>query len=173
MALEIVLRSRAGATLAEAQDNLWFQHNLYEPKALKLMNDSTRLLLRAAARVVAEAGLDCSQASARRGIYLLMTLPFADEELRALAGKGTNQIQHLQQNLAPLWLLKQLPNLPAAHLALQFKFQGPAWTGQARREDWTDLCRQAEEILSDGEVDLLLVGICSGREAEIGLLEAR
>ncbi|MDD5263032.1 MAG: beta-ketoacyl synthase N-terminal-like domain-containing protein [Methylacidiphilales bacterium] len=134
-----------------------FNSRLYDRKALKVMDRRTRLALAAAFEAADVSGLDCSEASSRRGISLGIGFPdpgledisaaLQDKPERSPAGR-------LLDNLNPLWLLNHLPNIPASHLAIQFKASGPSCTTSCGRQ----ALQYAADVIAGGEADCMICG---------------
>ena len=63
--------------------------------------------------------------------------------------------------IAPLWLLKRLPNMPACHIAIQHDARGPNNTITSR--DASALLALAEgfRVIERGAADAMIVGACS------------
>ncbi len=134
-----------------------FNSKLYDRKALKVMDRRTRLALAAAFEAVDAAGLDCFEVSSRRGISLGIGFPDPGlEELSAaLQDKPErSMVSRLLDNLNPLWLLKHLPNIPASHLAIQFKASGPSCTTSCGRQ----ALQYAADVIAGGEADCMICG---------------
>jgi 3-oxoacyl-(acyl-carrier-protein) synthase len=130
---------------------------LYQRKALKYLDRRGKLALYAAREAVLDSGLDCSSPSWGRGISLAVGGAGAGEEcLREVFLSKTDETltQKLRNELNPLWLLGRLPNMPASHLAIQFKARGPVLSSLRGRQALED----AMDLIENGEADVVLTG---------------
>lgn len=104
--------------------------NLPNRKAVKIMDRRTRLACGACAQMVA-AGEKFDEES---GIVMAVGPASLGESDISAALSGSPDITHeellgtLEKNLQPLWLLGRLPNMTAAHVAIQFQILGPSQT---------------------------------------------
>jgi len=159
--------------LGQSNDPTWgidstWSDRLYQRKALKVIDTRGRLALKAAWQAVEQATLDYSKPSFRRGISLAVgSATMGEEDLRQAFQDGDDLplVEKLNQHLNPLWILGRLPNIPASHLAIQFKCQGPVLTCLTVRQALSD----ALDILENNEADCLLVGV-SDRTSTILIL---
>ncbi len=120
-------------------------------KSLKLMDTRTRLLLSAA-----HAALDNPAVMAvmenttpeQRAVVVRVGAPALSEPvgtvLRAHAGSNwddPDRVEAVLHDLPPLSLLEWLPNMPAAHLAIELSARGPNQTLASGTEDASDVAR--------------------------------
>lgn len=63
--------------------------------------------------------------------------------------------------IAPLWLLKRLPNMPACHVAIEHNAQGPNNTITCRDASALLALSEAVRVIERGVVDAMIVGACS------------
>jgi 3-oxoacyl-(acyl-carrier-protein) synthase len=115
---------------------LVFPPEIKKYKAVRLMSGPAKRALMAVWQAATTANLDLTTHSPTRAVIVSAgdydPLP---EELRA--ADGDLDPAALRANTHPLWLLKTLPNMTAAHLAILTKSGGPSHTvasrGQARQ----------------------------------------
>ncbi len=63
--------------------------------------------------------------------------------------------------IAPLWLLKQLPNMPACHVSIEFDARGPNNTITSRDASALLALAEATRTIQRGAADAMIVGACS------------
>lgn len=63
--------------------------------------------------------------------------------------------------ICPLWLLKQLPNMPACHVAIEHDARGPNNTITACESSALLAIAEAVRIIQRGRADAMIVGACS------------
>ncbi|MFT4556695.1 MAG: 3-oxoacyl-[acyl-carrier-protein] synthase II [Porticoccaceae bacterium] len=63
--------------------------------------------------------------------------------------------------IAPLWLLKRLPNMPACHVAIEHDAQGPNNTITCRDASALLALGEAVRVIERGVADAMIVGACS------------
>ena len=63
--------------------------------------------------------------------------------------------------IAPLWLLRQLPNMPACHISIDNNAQGPNTTITSRDASALLALAEAVRIIEAGRADVMIVGACS------------
>lgn len=63
--------------------------------------------------------------------------------------------------IAPLWLLRQLPNMPACHVSIDNNAQGPNNTITSRDASALLALAEAVRIIEAGRADAMIVGACS------------
>lgn len=62
--------------------------------------------------------------------------------------------------IAPLWLLKQLPNMPACHVSIEFDARGPNNTITSRDASALLALAEATRTIERGAADVMIVGAC-------------
>lgn len=145
----------------QAQQGGWLK-SLYHPKALKLLDARSIAVMQAAYDAVLESGMNFTTASPRRGISLSVDSPNFEQEDFRYAFTQNNRatvIKQLAEHLNPLWLLSQLPNIPASHLAIQYKCQGPVFTCSGG--EGQQAIEAALDTLENDEADTMFVGSCA------------
>lgn len=123
---------------------------LKNPRALKTLNDDGVRLLDVALRAVAEAKLTLP--SEKVGVIVgLRKLSWAETDLAIARQEGNDRLQ-------PLWILKHLPNIPAAQIAIETGARGSSQTLISQ-----DPAREAETLahrwLQRCEVDTILIAL--------------
>ncbi|GAB5441763.1 MAG: beta-ketoacyl-ACP synthase II [Fuerstiella sp.] len=63
--------------------------------------------------------------------------------------------------IAPLWLLKQLPNMPACHISIDHQAAGPNNTITCRDASALLALAEAVRVIESGRADAMIVGACS------------
>ncbi len=63
--------------------------------------------------------------------------------------------------IAPLWLLRQLPNMPACHVSIEFDARGPNNTITSRDASALLALAEATRTIERGAADAMIVGACS------------
>jgi 3-oxoacyl-[acyl-carrier-protein] synthase II len=63
--------------------------------------------------------------------------------------------------IAPLWLLRQLPNMPACHVAIEYDAQGPNNTITSADASPLLALQEAMRVIHRGQADVMIVGACS------------
>jgi 3-oxoacyl-(acyl-carrier-protein) synthase len=120
---------------------------LRAPKAWKAMETRARLLFLASFRAADAAGGFLGWEE--------------DGGIAVEVGTSTEQALVPFRDLDPLWLLRQLPNMPAAHLAIESGWKGPCQTFAAgnasRRLEGGAAADQARRWLRRGEARRVVV----------------
>ncbi|MDR1190178.1 MAG: hypothetical protein LBK60_00750 [Verrucomicrobiales bacterium] len=124
---------------------------LHHYKALRLMSRPARATLAALLQAAADAQLDLTTYSSTRAVIVSVgdydPLP---DELRAADARP--DYATLRRHTHPLWLLKTLPNMAAAHFAILTKSGGPGHTVADRDQ----AVRLARSLIASGEADTVL-----------------
>jgi len=71
--------------------------------------------------------------------------------------------------IAPLWLLKQLPNMPACHVAIQHDARGPNNTITSRDSSALLALAEAVRVIERDAADAVIVGACSANIQPVDL----
>jgi len=126
---------------------------LRQRKLLKVMDSRTRSLVAAAQAAADAAGLPYPA-----GPRCALCVGLEASSLGQESWTGT------AADLPPLWMLTWLPNMPAAHLALQLGAGGPAHTFSCSSGQlWDEALTLSREWLEAGEADRVLAAI-AGRD---------
>lgn len=150
-------------------------------KSLKIMNRATRFGLAAAMLAVQDSGLNLQQENCERIGVVMGTglVPFDLPELapalvEACDENGQLQAARLGQQgagvLTPLWILKYLPNMVAAHISLALNAQGPNSTITTACSAGTQAVGDALRMIGRGEADVVLAGGADSRIDPLMLL---
>jgi 3-oxoacyl-[acyl-carrier-protein] synthase II len=143
-------------------------------KGLKGMSRTTQFALGAAALAIEDSGLEWGREVPERvgvvmgtGIVPVDVAELAPILLQAYGPDGQFQITRLGQrggeSLSPLWLLKHLPNMAAAHLSLAFNAQGPSSTITTACTAGTQAVGEAFRLIARGDADVVLAGGADSR----------
>jgi 3-oxoacyl-[acyl-carrier-protein] synthase II len=143
-------------------------------KSLKVMGRAARFGVAAAGLAVQDSGLDLSREDAERlGVVMGTGLVPIDlpevAPLLAAACNGEGRLQadrlgrHGNQALFPLWILKYLPNMTAAHISLIHNAQGPNSTLTTACAAGTQAVGEAFRLVARGDADLVLAGGADSR----------
>lgn len=150
-------------------------------KALKLMNRETQLGVAAGQQALLESGALDQYAPDRFGVcfgsdnFSMIPEDFA----RAIAACSTDGQYDLERwgadgldEMAPLWLLKCLPNMPACHLAIFNDLRGPSNTITQRDISAGLAIAEACRSIRHGAADAMLVGATGTTLAAYNLIQA-
>lgn len=150
-------------------DPLEFVH---QKKFLKVMSRDIQLGVSASCLAMKDAGLSCGEVAPERlgvtfGAGRISTTP--QELFDAVSNCSTDQ-QKFQftrwgegsmGNITPLWLLRQLPNMPACHVSIEFDARGPNNTITSRDSSALLAISEAVGVIERGAADCMIVGACS------------
>jgi 3-oxoacyl-[acyl-carrier-protein] synthase II len=151
-------------------------------KSLKLMGRAAKFGLGAAGLAVADSGLKLTAMNPERIGVVMGTgvVPVDLGELspllhRACQNDGFDETQLTGDNptespLFPLWLLKYLPNMVAAHISMGFNCQGPNNTVVTACVAGTQAVGEAFRLIARGEADVMLAGGADSRIDPLMLL---
>lgn len=143
-------------------------------KSLKIMGRATRFAVGAASLAVQDAGLDLNRENPERiGVVMGTGLVPVDLPeilptlLSACDEKGQLHTNRLGQcgteHLFPLWILKYLPNMVAAHISLALNIQGPNSTITTACAAGTQAVGEGFHLIARGEADIVLAGGADSR----------
>jgi 3-oxoacyl-[acyl-carrier-protein] synthase II len=143
-------------------------------KSLKLMGRATRFGVAAAGMAVKDSGLDLSRENPERigvvvgsGMVPIDLPEVAPMILEACAGDGQWRSDRLgrrgTQGMFPLWLLKYLPNMTAAHISMIHNAQGPNNTIVTACAAGTQAIGEAFRLIARDDADLALAGGADSR----------
>lgn len=138
-------------------------------KSLKIMGRGARFGVAAAGLAVQDSGLDLSRENPERigvvmGAGLVpMDLPdIAPLVASALNGDGQVHLDRLgnagKEALFPLWLLKHLPNMTAAHISLIHGAQGPNSTIVTACAAGTQAVGEGFRLIAREDADIVMAG---------------
>jgi 3-oxoacyl-[acyl-carrier-protein] synthase II len=151
-------------------------------KSLKLMGRAAKFGLGAAGLALQDSGLDLEKENPER-IGVVMgagVVPVDLGELspllqRACQEGGFDETQLTgdrpeESPLFPLWLLKYLPNMVAAHISMGFNCQGPNNTVVTACVAGTQAVGEAFRLITRGEADVMFAGGADSRIDPLMLL---
>src|SRR5439155_8487540 len=147
---------------------------LAQRKSLKIMSRAMRFAVGAAGLAVQDAGLELGRENPERLGVVMGTglvpvdLPELTPALVAAADEhGQLQTTKLGQNgasaLFPLWILKYLPNMVAAHISMALNAQGPNNTITTACAAGTQAVGEALRLIQHDDADLVLAGGADSR----------
>jgi 3-oxoacyl-[acyl-carrier-protein] synthase II len=143
-------------------------------KSLKIMGRAARFGVAAAGLAVQDSGVDLAREDPERvGVVLgtgvvPMDLPDLAPLLAEACGEdGRLQVERLGRRgsgaLFPLWILKYLPNMTAAHISLIHGVQGPNSTITTACAAGTQAVGEAFRLIARGDADVMLAGGADSR----------
>jgi 3-oxoacyl-[acyl-carrier-protein] synthase II len=150
-------------------------------KSLKIMGKNIQFAVAAAHMAMEDSGLDTSTIDpARFGVTVGSGLvPTELEELgdavaHSLDDSGAFAVARFgaagQKRLSPLWLLKHLPNMVAAHISIIHGAQGPNNTVTTACSAATQAIGEAQRIIERGDADIMLTGGADSRIDPLSLV---
>ena len=135
-------------------------------KEARRMARFTQLAIAAMHEAVAEAGLDMSKEDPARVGVLLGNgnggYPNTDEAVRTIMTKGGNRID-------PFYMVKMLPNMAAANIAMRLKAKGYNSTVTTACAASTQAMGEALEVIRRGKADVMITGGTESGLCELGL----
>jgi 3-oxoacyl-[acyl-carrier-protein] synthase II len=155
-----------------------FDINQYVPsehrKSLKIMGRAMRFGVAASALAVRDSGLDLSRENPERVGLIMGTglVPIDLLEVTPLLADSADESGHLQVDrlggqgsgaLFPLWLLKYLPNMVAAHISMIHNAQGPNSTITTACAAGTQAVGEAFRLIQRNDADIVLAGGADSR----------
>jgi 3-oxoacyl-[acyl-carrier-protein] synthase II len=150
-------------------------------KSLKVMGRASRFAVGAAGLAIRDSGLDWEKEDHERigvvmgaGLIPVETSELAPMLQAACDGDGQYDPKKLNNGgnsgLFPLWLLKHLPNMAAAHVSLVFNAQGPNNTVTTACVAGTQAVGEAFRLIERGDADVMLSGGADSRIEPLLLL---
>ncbi|MBM4074503.1 MAG: beta-ketoacyl-[acyl-carrier-protein] synthase family protein [Planctomycetes bacterium] len=145
---------------------------IYNKKFLKVMSRDIQLGVASASMAMKESGLfrgdvDPDRLGVEFGAGHISTTPeeLADaaQNLQTLSD-GKIPAQWAEDGIgqiAPLWLLKQLPNMPACHVAIEHDARGPNNTITSCESSALLALAEAVRAIERDAADVMIVGACS------------
>ncbi len=148
-------------------------------KYIKLMSRDIQLGTAAASIAMNDAGLESGAFDPDRlgvtfGAGRISTQPaeLAEAASTSVDDSGFDATRWGEDNLgriAPLWLLKQLPNMPACHVAIQHDARGPNNTITSRDSSALLALAEAVRVIERDAADAVIVGACSANIQPVDL----
>ena len=138
-------------------------------KGQKVMCRESQMAVAAAQRAISDAGLVEAGVDPRRigcvfGSDYMLTLPddFTASVAACRGDDGAFDYDRWASDgmplLAPLWLLKYLPNMPASHIAIYNDLQGPSNSLTLREASGHVAVGEAAVTIQRGSADVMLAG---------------
>lgn len=145
---------------------------VYQKKFLKAMSRDIQLGVVAASKSMRNSGIERGQVDPLRmgvdfGASHISTTP--QELVEAVRGvTNAEQIEGFTRwgedrmgKICPLWMLRQLPNMPACHIAIEHDAQGPNNTITCRESSGLLALAEGVRTIERGVADVMIVGACS------------
>jgi 3-oxoacyl-[acyl-carrier-protein] synthase II len=143
-------------------------------KNLKVMSRAVQFAVGAGAMAVEDSGLDPNKLDPERFGVCMGTgiTPMDIAELVGPIAKGIGQdggfdvarfTRAQSESIFPLWLLKHLPNMAAAHLSILHRAMGPNNTIVTACAAGTQAVGEAFRLIRRGDADVMLAGGCDSR----------
>jgi 3-oxoacyl-[acyl-carrier-protein] synthase II len=143
-------------------------------KSMKIMSRAMRFAVGAAGLGVRDSGLDLVKENPERVGVVMGTglVPVDLPEISPALVHSCTPAGHLQTNLLgvhggsvlfPLWLLKYLPNMVAAHISMALNAQGPNSTITTACAAGTQAVGEAFRLIARDDADIVLAGGADSR----------
>ena len=143
-------------------------------KGLKVMCREIQMGVAAAQLGLEHAGIDSEVYSPQRsgmvyGSDYIMTLPEEFESAVRAAVDDSSKFEYQKwaekslPKVAPLWLLKYLPNMPASHIAIYNDMRGPNNSLTVREASSFLAIAEAAHTISRGHADVMIAGATGTR----------
>ena len=153
---------------------------LRDRKFLKVMSRGVQLGVSAAALAVQDSNLSHGDVDPDRfgvsfGAGRITTSP---EEIADAVRKTAEDEEHADYTrwgedsmgrIAPLWLLRRLPNMPAAHVSIDHDARGPNNTITCRDSSALLALAEACRVIERGSADCMIVGACGSNIQPVDL----
>ena len=161
------LPSKLAAEVKDFQPEI----HLYNKKFVKVMSRDIQLGVSAASDAVRNAGIidgvvDPERFGVSFGAGHIPTTP--DELVAAVkhcAEHNSFEItrwgEDIMGQITPLWMLRQLPNMPACHISIEHNAQGPNNTITSQDSSALLALSEAMRWIKRGAVDCMVVGACT------------
>lgn len=145
--------------------------HLYNKKFVKVMSRDIQLGVSAASDAVKNAGIKDGVVDPERfgvsfGAGHIPTTP--DELVEAVKKCAehdnfeiTRWGEGVMGQITPLWMLRQLPNMPACHISIEHNAQGPNNTITSQDSSALLALSEAMRWIKRGAVDCMVVGACT------------
>ncbi len=143
-------------------------------KNLKVMSRAVQFAVGAGALAVEDSGLDPAKLDPER-FGVCMGTGITPMDVAELVGPISRGIGHdggfdvgrfaaaQSESIFPLWLLKHLPNMAAAHLSILHHAMGPNNTIVTACAAGTQAVGEAFRLIGRGDADVMLAGGCDSR----------
>jgi 3-oxoacyl-[acyl-carrier-protein] synthase II len=145
-------------------------------KSVKVMGRAARFGIGAAGLAIADSGIEIARENPERLGVVMGTglVPMDLGELAPLLARACEEDGRFDETklperggdgqLFPLWLLKYLPNMAAAHISMAFNCQGPNNTVVTACVAGTQAVGEAFRLVARGDADVML---CGGADSRI------
>lgn len=143
---------------------------LRHKKLLKMMSRDIQLGVSAAALAMANARMATGAVDPDRMgvVYGAGRMPFSPQEISSAAAACDRDDafqfelfgEASMQQICPLWLLPQLPNMPACHVAIEHDARGPNNTITSREASALLALAEAVHAIRRRVADCMIVGAC-------------
>ena len=141
-------------------------------KLLKVMSRDIQLGVVAASQAMNDAGLPSGAVDPDRlgvsfGAGRISTTPEELADAAAVCRDDNNAFdfarfgEEAMGQICPLWLLRQLPNMPACHISIEFDARGPNNTITCRETSALLALGEAVGVIRRGAADCMIVGASS------------
>jgi len=144
---------------------------IYQKKFLKVMSRDVQLGVSAASLAMKDAGLVPGGVDPERlGVeFGSGHISFVPDELAAAARDYQESLDEVHTRwgedqmgkIAPLWLLRQLPNMPACHIAIEHDARGPNNTITSAEASALLALQEGMRVINRGQADVMVVGASS------------
>lgn len=145
---------------------------VYQKKFLKVMSRDIQLGVSAASLAMQDAGLKSGDVDPNRlGVeFGAGHIAFSPDELADAArdyadptlASGESRFGELNlSKIAPLWLLRQLPNMPACHVAIEHDARGPNNTITSAESSALLAIQEGMRVINRNQADAMIVGAAS------------
>lgn len=153
-------------------------------KSLKIMRRASRFAVGAAGLALEDSGLELDAMNPERIGVVMGTgvIPMDLPDMAPLIAEAVNRHGDFQANLLgqkgaegipPLWLLKYLPNMVAAHISLMFRAQGPNSTITTACAAGTQAVGEGFRLIQRGDIEVCFAGGADSRMDPLLLLAYR
>ncbi|HEX4590854.1 MAG TPA: beta-ketoacyl-[acyl-carrier-protein] synthase family protein, partial [Gemmataceae bacterium] len=149
-------------------------------KSVKIMSRATRFAVGAAGLAVRDSGLgsdwdDPTRVGVCMGTGVVpIDLPEIAPALAQACADGQLQTRRLGEQgsgaVPPMWILKYLPNMVAAHISMAFNAQGPNSTITTACVAGTQAIGEAFRLVARGDADVMFAGGADSRIDPLMLL---
>jgi 3-oxoacyl-[acyl-carrier-protein] synthase II len=145
-----------------------------QKKSVKVMGRASRFAIGAAALALRDSGLDLERENPERmGVVMGAGLvPMEMADIAPVLQETCDESGHFDPTrlnrsgnsvLFPLWILKHLPNMAAAHVSMCFNAQGPNNTVTTACVAGTQAVGEAFRLITRGDADVMLAGGADSR----------
>ena len=155
-------------------------------RKLKMMGRQAQLAFAAVQEACADAGLSDGASVNRERLGLILGVGMLNAEVdelgralyvmqqatgQAFAMSAFTRAAHCE--LLPLWLLRHIPNLAAAHAGIAIDAQGPSNTITTGCVAGANALGEAARIVARGEADIVIAGGADARVSPLAMLRYR